>query len=91
MDKKLDFALAHNWWTPSPKKQGISEHSRIEYLLKYGSFDELIYLFQQRDPEEIRQVFDTIRGDVFHWDEKRRNMIVHLLDLCRNPVPHAAK
>lgn len=53
MDKKLDFALSHNWWTPAEKKAGISDRSRIEYIMKYGTFDELVYLFKNRDRQEI--------------------------------------
>lgn len=61
MDKKLDFALSYNWWTPSEKRTGISDRARVEYIMKYGTFDELVYLFRNRDRGEIEWVFNAIQ------------------------------
>ncbi len=86
----LDSALKYNWWTPESKKGDISIKTRMEYLLKYGTFEELMFLFHTLSYREIKDCFDRIKGDEYHWNKKRRFIIEYILQL-HNHKKHAKR
>jgi len=91
LDAKLDFSLKYNWWTPALKKDAISLSARLEYIMKYGSFDELVFLFKHVDTKEIIRTFHILKKDTYHWNKKRIFMIEHLITLYRNLRENAVK
>lgn len=79
LDKNLNFSLNYNWWTSDQKKTNISKETRIEYVMKYGTFEELLYIYKNIDLSLIEKIFNNIKKDIFHWNTKRQFMISYLL------------
>ncbi len=58
----LEFAEKYNWWTPLKMKKNLSKQAKIEYILSYGTVDELKKMVKEVGGKEVFQVWEKIKS-----------------------------
>jgi len=61
----LEFAEKYNWWTKD--KSNISVDSKIEYVLRYGTLEDLKKTVEEVGSAKIKEVWRK-RKPKIHWN-----------------------
>ena len=50
------------WYTPEDQKEDISEELLVEFILNYGTLDDVKELFSIMGIERVARVFNNVQG-----------------------------